>query len=85
MIFGALSNTVYRVSLYGPGAELDGGGVQTPPAARRVRRQAAARRGLRWASMADMSMVVIMGKNMSTIHDYGCHNGKKICPPCHFI
>ena len=30
MIFGALSNAAYRVSLRGPGAELEGG-VQTPP------------------------------------------------------
>ena len=47
MIFDALSNAAYRMSLHGPGAELDGG-VQTPPplAARRARRRAAARRGL---------------------------------------
>ena len=31
MIFDALSNAVYRVSLHGRWAELDGGGVQTPP------------------------------------------------------
>ena len=31
MIFDALSNAAYRVSLRGPGAELDGG-VQTSPA-----------------------------------------------------
>ena len=46
MIFGALSNAAYRVSLHGPGAELDGVDVQTPPAAWRVRLRAAARRGL---------------------------------------
>ena len=46
MIFGALSNAAYRVSLHGPGAELDAAGVQTPPAARRVRSRAAARRGI---------------------------------------
>ena len=45
MIFYALSNAASRVSLHGPGAELEGGG-QTPPA-RRVWRRAAARRGLK--------------------------------------
>ena len=40
MIFAALSNAVYRVSLHGPGAEL-GGGVRSP--GRRVRRRAPAR------------------------------------------
>ena len=47
MIFDALSNAVYRMSLHGPGAELDGGGVFKHPFARRVRHRAAARRGLR--------------------------------------
>ena len=47
MNFDALSNAVYRVSLHGPWAELDGGGVKTPPPARRVRRWAATRRGLK--------------------------------------
>ena len=31
MIFGALSNAAYRVSLHGPGAEIEGGGSQEPP------------------------------------------------------
>ena len=47
MIFDALSNAVYRVSLHGPWAELDGGCSNTPLPARAVRRRAAARRGLR--------------------------------------
>ena len=48
MICYALSNAVYRVSLQGPWAELDGrGDVQTPPPARRVRRRAAALCGLK--------------------------------------
>ena len=42
MIFDALSNDSCRVSLHGPGAELQG--VFTLPPARRVRRRAAARR-----------------------------------------
>ena len=45
MIFGALSNAAYRVLLHNAEAEL-GGGVKHPIAARRVRRRAAARRGL---------------------------------------
>ena len=31
MIFDALSNAAYRVSLRGPGAEIEGGGSQQPP------------------------------------------------------
>ena len=42
MIFGALSNAAYRMSLHGPGAELEGGGSNTPTA-----RRAAARCGLK--------------------------------------
>ena len=46
MICVELSNAACRVSLRGPGAELEGeGGVQTPPA-RRGWRRAPARRGL---------------------------------------
>ena len=45
MIFNTLSNAAYRVSLHGLGAELEGGGTSTP--ARRVRRRAVARPGLR--------------------------------------
>ena len=44
MIFYALLNAVYRVSLDSPGAELEEG-VQTP-SARRIQRRAPARRGL---------------------------------------
>ena len=32
MIFDALSNAAYRVSLRGPGAEIEGGVSTTPPA-----------------------------------------------------
>ena len=40
MIFGALSNAAYRVSLHGPGAELDGGGVfKHPRGQARVKRK----------------------------------------------
>ena len=46
MILYALFNAAYRVSLHGPGAELEGGGVKHQPAARRVWRRAAARREL---------------------------------------
>ena len=31
MIFDALSNAAYRVSLRGPGAEIEGGSQQPPP------------------------------------------------------
>ena len=31
MIFGALSNAAYRVSLCGPGAEIEGGGALKTP------------------------------------------------------
>ena len=31
MIFGALSNAAYRVSLRGPGAEIEGGLSRAPP------------------------------------------------------
>ena len=31
MIFGALSNAAYRVSLRGPGAEIEGGSQEPPP------------------------------------------------------
>ena len=41
MIFYALSNAAYHVSLHGPGAEL-GGGLFKHPLARRVRRRAGA-------------------------------------------
>ena len=41
MIFDALSIAAYRMSLRGPGAELDGG-IQTPPT-QPVRRRAPAR------------------------------------------
>ena len=44
-VFYALSNAAYRVSLHGPGAELERG-VQTP-LARHVQRGAGARRGLK--------------------------------------
>ena len=54
MIFDALSNDVYRVSLHGSRAELDGG-VQTPPP-RRIRRRAAARRGLRYELVTSFSI-----------------------------
>ena len=42
MIFYALLNAAYRVSLHGPGAELEGGGVFKHPSAQRVRRRAPA-------------------------------------------
>ena len=45
MIFYALSNAAYRVSINSPGAELEG--VFKPPPDRRVRRRATARRGLK--------------------------------------
>ena len=52
MIFYALSDAAYRVSLHqhGPGAELEGGLGPPPPTAnpaRRVGHRAAARRGLK--------------------------------------
>ena len=31
MIFDALSNAAYRVSLRGPGAEIEGGSLNSPP------------------------------------------------------
>ena len=31
MIFGALSNAAYRMSLRGPGAEIEGGSQEPPP------------------------------------------------------
>ena len=31
MIFSALSNAAYRVSLRGPGAEIEGGSQEAPP------------------------------------------------------
>ena len=43
MLFDAVFNATDSVSLHGPGAELEGGGVHTPPAGR-VRRRAPARR-----------------------------------------
>ena len=49
--FDALSNAVYRVSLHGPWAELDGGGFKHSPPARRVGRRAAARRGLSFSTI----------------------------------
>ena len=55
MIFDALSNIVYRMSLHGPGAELDGGGCSNTPPARRVRRRAAAGAGPHLKKLADTS------------------------------
>ena len=31
MIFGTLSNAAYRMSLRGPGAEIEGGALKSPP------------------------------------------------------
>ena len=46
MIFDALSNAAYRVSLRGPGAEIEGGFSTTPPPAGGGKSRGPAGRGL---------------------------------------
>ena len=60
MLFYALSNVAYYVSLHGPGADLEGGGVfKHSPSARRVRRRSAARRGLTLNSCQLMRHILV--------------------------
>ena len=53
MIFDALLNAAYHVSLHDPGAELEGVFKHSP--ARHVRRRAPARRGLSYVYIVDIS------------------------------
>ena len=66
MIFVALSNATYRVSLRSKGSELDGDVKVQTPLARRVWRRAPARRGLVQLRALKVLIVLLTGRRASS-------------------
>ena len=80
MIFDALSNAAYRVSLRGPGAEIEGGLLNNPPAGGGKSRGPAGR-GLKCIQGPEQLNICYIGTYLSILHNprENQNNPRNIC------